>query len=341
MTSEAKDFLRDLHLRFDQSRQQLLLRREERSQSFQTQRNPTFRPDTLHIRHSEWQVSATPTDLEDRRVEMVGPPDIALMTAARRHGSQVYVAQLGAREVNSWSSVLEAHQSLAYVARHGHRLATLMVQPRPLHVDEPHFLVHGEPISAALFDFGLFFFHNAHRLLERGSRPCFSLAQIAHAEEAAWWNEVFYFAQEHQRIPSKSLRAHVVIETPTAAFEMEEILFSLREHALGLSAGPSESPFIPSYHQLFVRICHRRGAHAIGHSNDKKKEAGLGFDGTTVSCFEDARRARNDFDQILGTRLHQKMVMPHRTIRAHDLWQAGLLASFQRLKKSAFDPLFQ
>ncbi|MCS7052005.1 MAG: malate synthase A, partial [Thermomicrobium sp.] len=265
---------------------------------------PDFLPETKQIRESDWRVAPTPADLQDRRVEITGPVDRKMMINALNSGARVFMADFEDALSPTWSNVVQGQinlrdavrRTIAYESPDGRvyrlveRPATLVVRPRGWHLVERHVLVDGEPISASLFDFGLYFFHNAHELLARGSGPYFYLPKLESHLEARLWNDVFLFAQERLGIPRGTIRATVLIETILAAFEMDEILWELREHAAGLNAGrwdyifsvikkfrrhrdfvlPDRAqvtmtvPFMRAYTELLVRTCHRRGAHAIG-----------------------------------------------------------------------------
>ncbi|MBA2665501.1 MAG: malate synthase A [Trueperaceae bacterium] len=305
LTQEALDFVESLHHAFEGRRQELLARRDERQRSFDAGELPSFRSDTVGIRESNWQVAVTPADLQDRRVEITGPVDRKMMINALNSGARVFMADLEDSLAPSWGNVVAGQVNLRDAVRRemtftdpasgksyalGDRLATLKVRPRGWHLDERHVHVDGVPVSGSLFDFGLHLFHNAHELLARGSGPYFYLPKLESREEARLWNDVFEFAQDALEIPRGTIRATVLIETILAAFEMDEILYELRDHASGLNAGrwdyifsvikkfrsrddmilPDRAqvtmrvPFMSAYADLLVQTCHRRGAHAIG-----------------------------------------------------------------------------
>lgn len=304
ITPEAAEFLISLHEKFDNLRRNLLIKRRTRSLQFDQGQRPQFLESTRSIRESDWTVAEAPQDLRDRRVEITGPAESKMMINAMNSGAQVFMADLEDALSPTWHNVLLAQNSLKQAVRKtlrhytdaqksyflNEKTATLVVRPRGLHMEEKNFQIRGAPISAALFDFGLHLFHNAHELIRQGSGPYFYLPKIESHDEAAWWNEVFLFSQDRLSIPRGTIRATVLIETITAAFEMDEILFVLKDHASGLNAGrwdyifslikkfhtqkdfitPDRSlitmnaPFLENYCQLLVQTCHRRNAHAIG-----------------------------------------------------------------------------
>lgn len=264
-----------------------------------------FLPETAPIRNSDWRVAPPPADLVRRLVEITGPVERKMIINALNSGADVFMADFGDSTSPTWDNLIRGQKNLADAVRgtikYQHprtgktsRLykerATLMVCPRGLHLEEAHVLIDGRPVPAALFDFGLYLFHNAATLLSRGSGPYFYLSKLESHDEAAWWNEVFVEAQKRLHIPRGSIRATVLIETLPAAFQMHEILYALREHSAGLNSCrwdyifstiksrrhdptavlPDRSqitmtqPFLRAYTQLLVQTCHRRGAHAIG-----------------------------------------------------------------------------
>jgi malate synthase len=265
---------------------------------------PDFLDGTKEIRERSWTVAPAPADLNDRRVEITGPVERKMMINALNSGARVFMADFEDALSPPWSNVIGGQVNCTQAVRHtleyvspegklyrlGERLATLVVRPRGWHLEEKHVLVDGEPMSASLFDFGLYFFHNAQELLARGSGPYFYLPKLENHTEARLWNEVFDLAQDALGIPRGTVRATVLIETILAAYEMDEILYELRDHAAGLNAGrwdylfsiiknfkdrpdfllPDRSqltmtiPFMQAYTELLVKTCHRRGAHAIG-----------------------------------------------------------------------------
>jgi malate synthase len=304
LATDALAFVAALQRRFNASREGLLDRRAARQVELDRGALPVFLPETAAIRHDSWQVAPPPPDLQDRRVEITGPVERKMMINALNSGAKVFMADLEDALSPTWDNVVQGQINLQDAVRREiwfanpdgkeYRLkdetATLLVRPRGWHLDEKHVLVDGRPISASLFDFGLYFFHNAHELLERGSGPYFYLAKLESHQEARLWNNVFNYAEEALAVPRGAIRATVLIETILAAFEMDEILYELREHAAGLNAGrwdyifsvikkfrnrpeyvlPDRAavtmtvPFMRAYTELLVKTCHRRGAHAIG-----------------------------------------------------------------------------
>ena len=304
LTAEARAFLTKLGTRFEARRQELLARRRTVQQDIDLGKFPDFLPETAGIRQSEWKVASIPKDLLDRRVEITGPVDRKMIINALNSGANVYMADFEDSNTPTWNNNIEGQHNLRDAIRGtiryqspegkqyqlGAKLATLMVRPRGWHLDEKHFLVEGKPISGSLFDFGLFFFHNAATLLGKGAGPYFYLPKMENHLEARLWNDVFCFAQDELNIPRGSIRATVLIETILAAFEMDEILYELREHSAGLNCGrwdyifslikkfqahpefvlpdrsqvTMETHFLSSYVELLIQTCHRRGIHAMG-----------------------------------------------------------------------------
>jgi malate synthase len=305
LTPEALGFVAQLHRSFNTRRQRLLDERGERQARFDAGELPDFLPNTLHVREDEtWRVALVPADLDDRRVEITGPVEPKMMINALNSGARVFMADFEDALSPTWDNVVTGQWAVREAVRgsltfqtdekayalNQSGLATLVIRPRGWHLDEAHVLVDGSPISASLFDFGMTFFHNALEQLERGSGPYFYLPKLESHLEAKLWNDVFVAAQEALEIPQGSIRATVLIETILAAFEMDEILYELRDHAAGLNAGrwdyifsiikkfrsrpefvlPDRGsvtmavPFMRAYTSLLVRTCHRRGAHAMG-----------------------------------------------------------------------------
>ena len=305
LTPEALAFVAALAGRFEPRRRELLARRRERQARFDAGELPDFLPETAALREDEWTVAAPPADLVDRRVEITGPADRKMIINALNSGANVFMADFEDSNSPTWENVVGGQANLldavdrtiGFVApdtgrryRLEARVATLMVRPRGWHLPEAHVRVAGDPVSASLFDFALFFFHNAARLLARGTGPYFYLPKMESHLEARLWNDVFVAAQEALGIPRGSIRATVLIETLPAAFEMDEILWELREHSAGLNCGrwdyifsfiktlreradfvlpergrvTMDRPFLRSYSELLVRTCHRRGIHAMG-----------------------------------------------------------------------------
>ncbi len=303
LTEDALDFVSDLHRAFNPRRLELLDRRRARQTELDAGVMPRFLSETAHVRAADWQVAAAPPDLDDRRVEITGPAEPKMMINALNSGARVFMADLEDALSPTWANVVGGHAALREAARGtlafdsgeksyrlDDRTATLVVRPRGWHLPEAHVEVDGEAISASLFDAGLELFHNARARLERGSGPYLYLPKIESHLEARLWNDVFVAAQERIGMRPGTVRATVLIETITAAFEMDEILWELRDHAAGLNAGrwdylfscikrfrsrpdlvlPDRAqltmtvPFMRAYTELLVQTCHRRGAHAIG-----------------------------------------------------------------------------
>jgi malate synthase len=307
LTPEALAFVADLQREFGARRDELLAARRARREAVAAGAALDFLPETRDVREADWTVAEAPEDLRDRRVEMTGPCEAKMTINALNSGARVWLADLEDASTPHWRNVVGGQVNLydavrrdidftspegkVYRLREDGRLATIVMRPRGWHFDEKHLLVDGRPAVGALVDFGLYFFHNAAELLGRGSGPYFYLAKIESHLEARLWNDVFTFAQARLGIPHGSVRATVLIETIPAAFEMEEILYELREHASGLNAGrwdylfsiikyfrdsgPSyvlpdrnavtmTAPFMRAYAQLLVKTCHQRGAFAIG-----------------------------------------------------------------------------
>jgi malate synthase len=304
LSEEAIRFLSRLAHAFEPRRRQLLAARRLRQQEIDAGAMPEFLASTAHIRNSDWQVAPIPADLLDRRVEITGPVDRKMIINALNSGASVFMADFEDSNSPTWSNVMEGQVNLrdavrgaiTYTSPEGKRYqvcetpAVLMVRPRGWHLVEKHFLVDGEPISASLFDFGLFFFHNARTLIANGTGPYFYLPKLENHSEARLWNDVFLLAQQELGISRGTIRATVLIETIFAAFEMDEILWELREHSVGLNCGrwdyifsfikkfrnqsgfvlPDRAQvgmdrhFLRSYVDLLIHTCHRRGIHAMG-----------------------------------------------------------------------------
>jgi malate synthase len=304
LSPEALAFIEKLHRQFEPTRQALLKRRAERQKEFDAGTLPAFLPETETVRTGAWKVADTPPDLQQRWVEITGPSERKMMINALNSGADVFMSDFEDSLSPTWENVVVGQANLIdavrkrieFVSPEGkaYRLkptiATLLVRPRGWHLSEKHVTVDGEPISGSLFDFGLYFFHNARERLDRGTGPYFYLPKIQSHLEARLWNDVFIFAQDALGIPRGSVRATVLIETLPAAFEMEEILHELAEHSSGLNAGrwdylfsmiktlrrrrdlvlPDRAqvtmtvPFMRAYTELLVKTCHRRGAHAMG-----------------------------------------------------------------------------
>lgn len=304
LTPEALAFVASLHNQFNRSRLQLLELRKERQLKLDSGELPEFLEATKDIREGHWQVSPVPACLQDRRVEITGPVDRKMIVNALNSGANVYMADFEDSTSPTWSNVIEGQINLFDAVRgeidfdtpEGKRyslnakVATLVVRPRGWHLEEKHLSINSERLSASLVDFGLFFFHNARRLMLQEKGPFFYLPKLENHLEARLWNEVFNSAQDLLGIPRGIIKVTVLIETILAAFEMHEIIHELRDHMAGLNAGrwdyifslikklknhqefvlPDRSrvtmdvPFMRAYAQLLVDTCHKRNVHAIG-----------------------------------------------------------------------------
>ncbi len=303
LTPEALSFVHRLAKRFEADRRALLEARDRRQERLRSGEFPDFLAETADVRQANWKVAEAPKDLLDRRVEITGPTDCKMMINALNSGAKVFMADLEDATTPTWRNMIDGQRHLMQAVRRKLRLdtpskvytlkpeiATLVVRPRGWHLVEKHVEIEGMPISASLFDFGLYLFHNAHELIRRGSGPYFYLPKLESHLEARLWNAVFNTAQDELGIPRGTIRATVLIETILAAFEMEEILYELKDHASGLNAGrwdyifslikkfshrpdfvlPDRAmvtmtvPFMAAYADLLVKTCHKRGAHAIG-----------------------------------------------------------------------------
>ncbi len=304
LTPQAQQFLIELARRFDGRRQQLLARRRFRQQQIDAGQLPSFLPETAAIREQSWTVAPIPPDLLDRRVEITGPVDRKMIINALNSGANVFMADFEDSNSPTWRNNLDGQANLrdtvagtiSYTSPKGKRyrlnskVATLVVRPRGWHLDEKHFEVDGKPMSASLFDFGLYFFHNAHQLIAKGTGPYFYLPKMESHLEARLWNDAFCFAQDELGVPRGTIRATVLIETILAAFEMDEVLYELRDHSSGLNCGrwdyifsfikkfrnrpdfvlpdrailTMDKHFLKSYVDLLIQTCHRRGIHAMG-----------------------------------------------------------------------------
>ncbi|MFI1094463.1 malate synthase A [Streptomyces sp. NPDC020917] len=307
LTPQALAFLGDLHRRFAPRRAELLERRARRRAEIARTATLDFLPETAHVRDGDWQVAPAPAALQDRRVEITGPTDRKMTINALNSGARIWLADFEDASAPTWENVVGGQLNLidayerridftspegkTYALKDADELATVVTRPRGWHLDERHLTVDGEPIPGGLVDFGLYFFHNAQRLIDLGKGPYFYLPKTESHLEARLWNDVFVFAQDRLGIPQGTVRATVLIETITAAYEMEEILYELRDHASGLNAGRWDylfsivknfrdggprfvlpdrnavtmtAPFMRAYTELLVRTCHKRGAHAIG-----------------------------------------------------------------------------
>ena len=304
LTPAALAFVARLARAFEDRRRELLAARRARAQRMLDGERPDFLPETRDVREREWTVAPIPADLMDRRVEITGPVDRKMIINALNSGARVYMADFEDSHAPTWSATLEGQANLMEAVRRtigyespegkryalGDSLATLMVRPRGWHLDEKHLRVDGRAVSGSLFDFGLFFFHNAAELLRRGTGPYFYLPKMESHLEARLWNDVFLLAQDELGIPRGTIRATALIETILAAFEMHEILWELREHSAGLNCGrwdyifsfikkfrndprfllpdraavTMDKAFLKAYVDLLIQTCHRRHIHAMG-----------------------------------------------------------------------------
>jgi len=304
LTPDALAFVERIASRFESTRRDLLSARVARQQTFDAGTLPEFLSGTASVRSGSWRVAAPPADLEDRRVEITGPVERKMMINALNSGARVFMADFEDALSPTWENVVQGQanlqdairRTLAFTSPEGkayalnERIATLVVRPRGWHLDERHATLADAPVSASLFDFGLYFFHNAKELLARGSGPYFYLPKLESHLEARLWNDVFTFAEEALGIPHGTIRCTVLIETILGAFEMDEILYELRDHGPALNAGRWDYmfsiikkfrtqpamvlpdrvqvtmavPFMRAYTELLVATCHTRGAHAIG-----------------------------------------------------------------------------
>jgi len=305
LTPEAVAFAVELERQFGAERRRLLARRAELQHRLDDGWKPDFLPETRAIRDRDWRVAPIPRDLEDRRIEITGPTDRKMVINALNCGANVFMADFEDANTPTWDNLIEGQANLMDAVRRtitfddpetgrhyslNGKTAVLFVRPRGWHLPEKHVLVDGEPMSGALFDFALFFFHNARELVARGTAPYFYLPKIESHLEARLWNNVFLHAQARLGLPKGTIRATVLIETIMAAFEMDEILWELRDHSAGLNCGrwdyiysfikkfaedPScvmpdrgqvtmTSHFLRSYSLLLIKTCHRRKIHAMG-----------------------------------------------------------------------------
>ena len=342
LTPDALAFLADLHRRFGKRREEILAARAERDAGLAAGASLDFLPDTAAIRADEsWRVAPPAPGLEDRRVEITGPTDRKMTVNALNSGAKVWLADFEDANTPLWPNMVEGHLNLAdaldrtidfsqggkdYVLAPDDALPTIVVRPRGWHLPEKHLLVDGERTSGSLMDFGLYLFHCAQRQIAKGRGPYFYLAKLESHHEARLWNDVFVHAQDVLGVPQGTIRATVLIETITAAFEMDEILYALRDHSAGLNAGRWDylfsvikkfrtrgadyllpdrnavtmaAPFMQAYAQLLVRTCHRRGAHAIGGMAafiPSRKDAAVNEQALAKVREDKTREATNGYD---------------------------------------------
>ncbi len=344
LTPEACAFLAGLFRAFEPRRQEILRSRVERQKELDAGVMPDFLPSTRAVREGTWKVAPAPADLLDRRTEITGPVDRKMVINALNSGAKVFMADFEDATSPTWENLVDGHinlrdavrRSITFTSPEGkayklnEKTATLLVRPRGWHLPEKHVLLDGQPVSGSLFDFGLYFFHNAKEALARGTGPYFYLPKMEGHLEARLWNDVFVHAQAALGVPQGSIRATALIETILATFEAEEILYELRDHASGLNCGRWDyifscikklqartdyifpdrtqvtmtAPFMRAYCLYVIKVCHRRGAHAMGGMAaqipikgnpaaneealakvlaDKEREATDGHDGTWVA----------------------------------------------------------
>ncbi|MSP14211.1 MAG: malate synthase A [Chloroflexi bacterium] len=304
LTPEALNFVVKLVREFARTRENLLEKRVKRQAEIDAGKMPDFLPETEHVRQGTWTVAPVPQDLQDRRVEITGPTDRKMIINALNSGASVFMADFEDANAPTWQNMVEgqinlrdaANRTITFTSPEGKayalkdKTAVLLVRPRGWHLLERHVMVDGKPISGSLFDFGLYFFHNAKTLLEKGTGPYFYLPKLESHLEARLWNDVFVMAQQELGVSPGTIRATVLIETILAAFEMDEILYELREHSAGLNCGRWDyifsfikkfrnkpefvlpdrvlvtmtAHFMRSYSLLLIQTCHKRGAHAMG-----------------------------------------------------------------------------
>jgi malate synthase len=303
LTKDAQALLEALHKKFDARRKELLARRTARLKEFDGGKNFQFLPETKEVRESAWKVASCPPDLQRRHVEITGPTERKMLINALNSGADVFMADFEDSLSPTWANIIEGQVNLMDAVRRtitleqggksyklNDKTAVLLVRPRGWHLDERHVSVDGQPMSASMFDAALYLFHNAKELKSRGTGPYYYLPKMESHLEARLWNDVFNFIEGHLGIPQGTVRATVLIETLPAAFEMEEILYELREHMSGCNAGrwdyifslikkfrnrkdlilPDRAqitmtvPFMRAYTELLIKTCHKRGAHAMG-----------------------------------------------------------------------------
>ncbi|SMC49335.1 malate synthase A [Chryseobacterium sp. YR221] len=304
LTPDLLDFLTALHQNFNDKRLELLKERKKTQQEFDKSVLPKFLYETEEIRNGNWTCASLPEDLLDRRVEITGPVDRKMIINALNSGAHTFMADFEDSSSPTWENCIEGQINLSdavsrkidFTNENGkayklnEKTAVLLVRPRGLHLPEKHIEINGEEASGSLTDFGIYFFRNVKNLLEKGSGPYFYLPKLEHYKEARWWNDVFVFAQNYLEIPQGTIKATVLIETITASFQIDEILYELKEHSAGLNCGRWDyifsyikklrnlpefivpdrdqvtmtSPFMSAYSKRVIEICHKRNVHAIG-----------------------------------------------------------------------------
>jgi len=305
LTEQALAFLVALHEKFDPERNALLKRRHTQQSNFDSGKFPEFPRETEQMRKSEWVASPIPKDLQDRRVEITGPTDRKMVINALNSGAKTFMADLEDSNAPTWKNIIEGQQNLIDANNRtislfdssrnksyelNDRTAVLLVRPRGLHLNEKHISIDNLEVSGSLVDFGLYIFHNTKTLLEKGTAPYFYLPKLEHYLEARWWNDVFEFAQQYLKVPKGTFKATVLIETITASFQLDEIIYELKDHIVGLNCGRWDyifsfikkfrnhpdfvvpdrdqvtmtTPFMDAYAKLVIQRCHKRGVLAIG-----------------------------------------------------------------------------
>lgn len=303
LTPETIEFLIALHEKFEPIRQELLTERTVQQKKFDEGILPVFPPETEHIRNSDWTVATIPEDLIDRRVEITGPVDRKMVINALNSGAKTFMADFEDSNSPVWENNLQGQINLRDAVNKNisleengktyklnEKTAVLIVRPRGLHLNEKHFVINNHEISGSLFDFGIYYFHNSAKLQSQNSGSYFYLPKLEHYKEARWWNEVFVFAQDYLKMPQKSIKATVLIETITASFQLDEIIYELKDHIAGLNCGRWDyifsyikkfrnhsdkivpersqvnmnSPFMAAYSLAVIQKCHKRNISAIG-----------------------------------------------------------------------------
>ena len=305
LTPEALEFLSALHERFNERRLELLQNRLKQQAFFDKGNFPEFPPETKLIREGDWKAASIPADLQDRRVEITGPVDRKMIINALNSGAKTFMADLEDSNSPTWDNSIQGQQNLIDANKRtislddpargksyrlNDDLAVLLVRPRGLHLNERHLLINGKEASGSLVDFGLYVFHNTRTMMDRGTAPYFYLPKLEHYSEAHWWNDVFVFAQEYLAVPKGTFKATVLIETITASYQLDEIIYNLKDHIVGLNCGrwdyifsyikkfknhanfvvPNRdqvtmtTPFMAAYSKLVIQRCHKRGILAIG-----------------------------------------------------------------------------
>ncbi|OSY88318.1 malate synthase [Tenacibaculum holothuriorum] len=366
LTDEAKEFLVALHEKFNKKRLQLLEERKITQAYFDAGNFPNFPEETKEIREGDWVCAELPFDLLDRKVEITGPVDRKIIINALNSGAKMFMADFEDSNSPTITNALDGqinlrdavNKTISYVhPRTGKEYslfketATLLVRPRGLHLNEKHFLIDGEETSGSLLDFGLYFFHNIKTLLNKDSATYFYLPKLEHYLEARWWNEVFEFAQDYLEVPQGTIKATVLVETITASFQLDEIIYELRNHMAGLNCGrwdyifsyikkfrnhknffvpdraqvTMQTPFMEAYSLRVIQVCHKRGVHAIGGmaaqipvKNDEKANA-LAFDKVRKGK---EREVKNGHD---GTWVAHPGLVP----LALEIFNAGMLTKNQ------------